>query len=259
MPAAVTPVPEQQPQKTFTITFVDHNGTVLYTTEVEEGGTVVAPGSPSRSGFSFTGWDQPSSAWTNVSADATVQAVYDDAVVTTAPINIAESSAPAVTPAEEFALAAQEQNILSIIVPITAPAGHAAWALLNLILTVLGVVFALVFFIARNKKRNEEEDEEERKARAEQAQTQAQAADEEDYELKRRSAGWIIGTCILAVVAIILFILTEDMRLPMVWVDWWTIYHFIIFVVLMGLGMMAVRYKKVELDEDEERAATTTT
>ena len=259
VPAAVTPVPEQQPQKTFTITFVDHNGTVLYTTEVEEGGTVVAPGSPSRSGFSFTGWDQPSSAWTNVSADATVQAVYDDAVVTTAPINIAESSAPAVTPAEEFALAAQEQNILSIIVPITAPAGHAAWALLNLILTVLGVVFALVFFIARNKKRNEEEDEEERKARAEQAQTQAQAADEEDYELKRRSAGWIIGTCILAVVAIILFILTEDMRLPMVWVDWWTIYHFIIFVVLMGLGMMAVRYKKVELDEDEERAATTTT
>ncbi len=62
-----------------TVTFVDYNGDVLYTTEVEDGATAVYGGrTPTRpddadASFVFAGWDR---ALSNVHADMTVGAVY---------------------------------------------------------------------------------------------------------------------------------------------------------------------------------------
>ena len=41
-----------------TVKFVDYNGTVLSTVEVVDGQTVVAPSNPTRTGYTFTGWDK---------------------------------------------------------------------------------------------------------------------------------------------------------------------------------------------------------
>ena len=58
--------------KTFTIKFVDYNGTVLSTQSVNYGSTPTAP-NPSRTGYDFTGWD---STVVSATADKTYTAQY---------------------------------------------------------------------------------------------------------------------------------------------------------------------------------------
>ena len=59
---------------TYTVTFKDWNGTVLKTQEVQYGGDAEAPADPTRTGYTFTGWDK---AFTNVTADLVVTAQYE--------------------------------------------------------------------------------------------------------------------------------------------------------------------------------------
>ena len=59
---------------TYTVTFKDWDGTVLKTQEVQYGGDAEAPADPTRTGYTFTGWDK---AFTNVTADLVVTAQYE--------------------------------------------------------------------------------------------------------------------------------------------------------------------------------------
>ena len=59
----------------YTVTFVDWNGKVLSTQSVEHGKPAIAPPSPKRDGYTFTGWD---SDFSSVTADMTVMAQYEE-------------------------------------------------------------------------------------------------------------------------------------------------------------------------------------
>ena len=59
--------------KTYTVTFKDHDGTVLKTETVEEGKAATAPTNPTREGYTFEGWDK---TFDNVTADMEVTATY---------------------------------------------------------------------------------------------------------------------------------------------------------------------------------------
>ncbi|HMN34878.1 MAG TPA: InlB B-repeat-containing protein, partial [Chiayiivirga sp.] len=59
--------------QTYTVTFVDWDATVLRTEQVDHGGAATAPADPSRTGYTFAGWDV---AFSNVTADLTVTAQY---------------------------------------------------------------------------------------------------------------------------------------------------------------------------------------
>ena len=59
---------------TYTVTFKDWDGTVLKTQEVQHGGDAEAPSDPTRTGYTFTGWDK---AFTNLTADLVVTAQYE--------------------------------------------------------------------------------------------------------------------------------------------------------------------------------------
>lgn len=61
------------PKATYTVTFVDWNGTVLKTQTVEEGSSATAPSNPTRNGYRFTGW---LGSYTNVQSNVTVTAQY---------------------------------------------------------------------------------------------------------------------------------------------------------------------------------------
>jgi len=66
----ITPPPQTQ---TFTVTFVDWNGTVLKTQTVNSGESATPPSSPSRTGYTFTVW---SPNYTNITGNLTVTANY---------------------------------------------------------------------------------------------------------------------------------------------------------------------------------------
>ncbi|MCL2529001.1 MAG: InlB B-repeat-containing protein [Coriobacteriia bacterium] len=59
---------------TFTVTFVDWDGSVLAVRSgIAYGGTATAPADPARTGYTFAGWDMP---FNNVTADLTATALY---------------------------------------------------------------------------------------------------------------------------------------------------------------------------------------
>jgi uncharacterized repeat protein (TIGR02543 family) len=59
----------------YTVTFVDHDGTVLDTQQVNHNGNATAPAEdPTREGYTFMGWDKE---FTNVTGDLTVTALYE--------------------------------------------------------------------------------------------------------------------------------------------------------------------------------------
>ena len=62
------------PKPTYTVTFVDWNGTVLKTETITEGASATAPSNPTRDGYTFVGWDK---GFTNITSNLEVIAQYE--------------------------------------------------------------------------------------------------------------------------------------------------------------------------------------
>ena len=78
-PTTVAPTTTAKPTtgttavKVYTVTFKDHDGTVLSTQKVENGKSATAPANPSREHFAFVGWDK---AFHKITSDLVVTATY---------------------------------------------------------------------------------------------------------------------------------------------------------------------------------------
>ena len=104
-------------------------------------------------------------------------------------------------------------------IPLHGKFGSQSWALANLILCAAGAVLAVITIIRASKKK-------------EQQRSDANGKHNRDTEKahKKNSAIWGAMTLILGIVGIIVFILTEDTRKPMVLTDAWTIINAAIFI-----------------------------
>jgi len=118
------------------------------------------------------------------------------------------------------------------------------WALLNLIMSLVGVALGIITGVRAiliNKKELEESETEE-------------VLENEEYERQeytKRRFRWLALTFIMAIAGVILFILTEDMRLPMVLVDKWTILNAIILAVEIVAVVFSSKRKQHNNDAEE--------
>ncbi|MDR1712870.1 MAG: InlB B-repeat-containing protein [Coriobacteriales bacterium] len=252
--------PEQPQAELFTVTFVDWDGTVLKLEDnIPYGSAATAPEQPTRSGYSFSGWD---TAYDNVVADLTVTAVYeaesviqpadDTPLVVTPPavivnppaVNITQTT-PATTvlsdvPTPEAVVAAAEEqdipvaNIGEAEIPLIAPSGIDSWAFANLVIAVSGMlisIVAIVGYFFRTRRQSLQ-------------RATCKGTEVEVCETVRKRMFWRIACLALAAVAVVLFVATEDISLPMVLADRWTLVHLIIVaaqLTLMGLGLRLAR------------------
>ena len=119
--------------------------------------------------------------------------------------------------------------------PKAAPA-TGAWALINLICMIgtalISILLLLFYFIGKRKEDDEDENE-------------------EGEELRRKGLTRLLSL-IPAIAGILLFFLTENMSLPMILVDKWTILMVVILLVNMVLALLST--KKREEEENEEAA-----
>jgi len=118
-------------------------------------------------------------------------------------------------------------------------AGTGCWALLNLIAMILTALISLllIIFIFIGRRKTEEDEE----------------GNTTEKKIRKRWFLRLLGI-IPAAAAIILFLLTEDMSMPMVYYDKWTIaMAFILFVELI----VAIAAKKKEEDDEDDRKAET--
>ena len=116
-------------------------------------------------------------------------------------------------------MATEETEI--IIEPNATPeiAGKGHWALINLISAIGSVLFGILLLVSKH----------------------------EDDETRKRNRIWKIVSVVDALVAIVVFALTENMKLSMVLVDKWTI----LMVLLIIVNVVSFAFGKKYHDEEE--------
>ena len=140
------------------------------------------------------------------------------------PVVVEEEVTPT-TPAPEVEEIVEEET------PLVA---GRSWALVNLIACITGAVLAIVLLIMKKSKSEELEDEYDENG----MKIEKTDEEKEDEAIPYiRKTMWKVVTAIVAIVAVIVFFLTEDMRLPMVMVDKWTLLM-IIFALVNVLSLV---------------------
>jgi hypothetical protein len=127
---------------------------------------------------------------------------------------------------------------------LASGAGGAAWALINLIAAILTAVICIILLISLFKRNKDDEDDKDKN----------QDKDEEEKEEKKKKQRFIakLLSIIPAAAAIIIFLITENMKNPMRWVDKWTILMIIILLVQIILAFFSSKKKKKDKDDEDK-------
>ncbi len=137
----------------------------------------------------------------------------------------------------------REEEIVENLVPL-APGMRAvdkggSWALVNLITLICQIyLFIPVFSIKRKYGRNKL-----LKALNEFYSPEHQV---DVPKFRKRSFIGFIVELVLSLSAVILFILTENMRLPMVLVDKWTIWMLVLYVLCWAIDVWLLRWRRAD-------------
>jgi hypothetical protein len=133
-----------------------------------------------------------------------------------------------------------------------------AWALLNLLLTLGSIALALIALLLRSRK-CEEQAATNKSTNAATSNTAmapnshtASLANKENENQRNSRLPWRIGGIVAAILAIVLFILTEDITLPIRWTDIWTPAHIVIF--LLVLAILPVTQRKANKAREQTAA-----
>jgi len=122
--------------------------------------------------------------------------------------------------------------------------GENVWALLNLVMIIIGIILGLVTGFRAMLLHRRERDE------AKRGEIFKDEEDRRGVYYKRRFI-WLIITFAMAVVGFVVFILTQNIHLPLVLVDRWTIVNAVILAMEIVAVMLCIRRRK-DTDDDYE-------
>jgi len=107
----------------------------------------------------------------------------------------------------------------------------SGWALVNLVLSLVGFVLALglVIYVLLKRKQTQKKF------------SVVERSSKQNGQLRRV---WLAVAFALGVVGVIVFLLTENLSLPMIFVDSWTILNVVIFAVQIITTVLVFKCKK---------------
>ncbi len=120
---------------TYTVTFVDHDGTILDTQTVDWETAATAPADPEREGYTFTGWDVPFDV---ITSNTTVTAQYE-------PVEVIE---------DETLPGGDTEKVGDEDVPQTGASGFVWWWIPVVVGAAL-LLFFIIFFWKRKKQQEQ--------------------------------------------------------------------------------------------------------
>jgi uncharacterized repeat protein (TIGR02543 family) len=117
-----------------------------------------------------------------------------------------------------------------VVPPVAPPEDFATWSLLDLLLMLIGILatLAALFFVVRRRRNDDDAD----------SMFGYNESDSFQGNGKRKRAAWLIASSILAVISLVLFLLTQDTRMPMTWLDQWTI----VFAIILILELVSIKF-----------------
>lgn len=127
----------------------------------------------------------------------------------------------------------EPEEIVEEDTPQAEPVTVRKWALVNLIVTIISVLIALITAFSFLKKSKEEQEEDE-------------TSEEEKKHRKRK-----LLTLIPAVISVVVLVLTEDFRLKMGLIDKYTLLMAILMIVTAIMALIT-RNKNKDQDDQEE-------
>ncbi|MCR0529909.1 hypothetical protein MKC55_11115 [[Clostridium] innocuum] len=129
--------------------------------------------------------------------------------------------------------------------PTPKAGSEDSWALINLLCAGGTVLLGLILLLSKLKKEEDEEDD----------KTSAMAnKDDEQSERYKRSKWLRLASTITAIVSVIAFFLTEDITLPMILMDKWTLLMAAFLIVQIIFVLFGRKWK--ELDENDNSTET---
>ncbi|MCL2172677.1 MAG: hypothetical protein FWB84_03430, partial [Candidatus Bathyarchaeota archaeon] len=115
------------------------------------------------------------------------------------------------------------------------------WSLVNLVLSIVGIILAIIASVRVLLPQRQKQ----RKQLNSQNQRAAEQVDEQERRKWQNRKTWLFTAIALAIVGVIVFLLTEDLRLIMGMVDKWTVVNAIIFIVeLIAIALIFKRTKE---------------
>ncbi|MCL2642268.1 MAG: InlB B-repeat-containing protein [Candidatus Bathyarchaeota archaeon] len=260
--------------KKYTVTFIDPDGNVIAEVEVESGKTVTPPTPPTRNGYTFKNWSKPLS---NIVSDQVIEAQYeqnppvdestpsDNNSGNSSGSSSNDKSSTTKSPTKDTPNNTPSDQTPSNSEPVIEPntpnsGGYPVWALVNLVLSVVGLILVaiLVICVLLQRKQNQEQQQIEQKdSKSQQNSTKHNTEQDNDdvdktvKKQKQRRMLWFLLSIIMSIAGIIVFILTEDMSRPMVLFDKWTIVNAIIFIVETIAIALTFKHKKNTDDKDD--------
>ena len=130
------------------------------------------------------------------------------------------------------------------------------WALLNLVMVILGIILGIVTGI-RVLLISKQEEEEMRDSGIYESESYSREEYRHESRIREEYAKirfiWLSVTLIMAIIGVIVYILTEDMRLPLVLIDRWTLTHAIILTIEIVAVILAFRrgeYNEFNYEEE---------